>query len=142
MYVTLGKIVKIDGNPVELPKNFIEALITENKEKNAIIVFSSKQGIIRILPTKTAKSYKITIHIDELKDDFIDNVVEILSQCYAKLLYSSGVCFADDQNCFYECFIENPTELKETNPETVDVDDIVGELKHISGVTNVQSNEV
>lgn len=142
MYVTLGKIIKIDGNPVELPKNFIEALISENKEKNAIIVFSSNQGIIRVLPTQTTKSHKITIQIDELKDDFIDNVVEILSQCYAKLLYSSGVCFADDQNCFYECFIENPEELKEKNPETVPVGDIVEELKYIDGVTNVQSNEV
>ncbi len=142
MYVTLGKIINIDGNPVELPKNFIEALISENKEKNAIIVFSSNQGIIRVLPTRTTKSYKIIIQIDELKDDFIDNVVEILSQCHAKLLYSSGVCFADDQNCSYECFIENPDELKEKNPDVIGVDAIVGELKYIPGVTNVLSNEV
>ncbi|MHA1990022.1 MAG: hypothetical protein ACW981_13255 [Candidatus Hodarchaeales archaeon] len=138
MQVTLGKIVKIDKGPVELPKEFIDALITEDKEEYAIIVFSSNQGIIRILPTATSKTYKLTIYIDELKEDFIDNVVEILSRCQAKLLYSSGVCFADDQNCTYECFIENPEELKAQNPEIVDIDIIQEELGEIEGVTKVE----
>ncbi|MFW9930080.1 MAG: hypothetical protein ACFFD1_11865, partial [Candidatus Thorarchaeota archaeon] len=101
---------------------------------------SANQGIIRVLPTQPEHSYKLIIYIKELKDDFIDNVVEVLSQCRAKLLYSSGVCFADEMDCFYEAYIENPEELKKEDPEIVEIKDIVSELSHIDGVIKVESS--
>ena len=128
MRVTLGKVVKIDG-PVDLPKEFIKALISENKEKNAVI---------RVLPTRTTKSYKIIIHIADLAEDFIDSTVEVLSDAKAKLLYSSGVCFSEDeQNCYYECYIENPDEIMKIDNTVESIDIIKRDLSEISGVTNI-----
>ena len=140
MPITLGKLFYTDRGSVELPKAFIDVLLGDEEGEYAIIILAVNQGIMRIVPTSTKKAVKIRIFIRELSDDFIDNVMHTLGSL--RLLYSSGVCFADESDCYYECFIEDPAELKIKNLDILPLAKIKESLSRISGVTDVETQVV
>ncbi|MEA2070834.1 MAG: hypothetical protein U9O98_06030, partial [Asgard group archaeon] len=86
--------------------------------------------IIRIIPTKTDRIYKLSINIGQLTPNFLKMIGNIFLSLGLKALYSTGLCFVDER-CVFDGYID-AQEF-----EKIDFDELKSEILKIEGITSV-----
>ena len=137
--ITIAKIIRFtDTKKIVLQDEFMNFLFNKDK-KNALLILSVNQGVLRCIPTIGSQAIKLYVKIAELVDNFFDVIITIFSNCNVKMLYSSGVCFAGELECYYECFIEHPQSLAsmDIKEKYTPLKEVLDKLKKIDGVEDV-----
>jgi len=128
--ITIAEVLKLEPEQsLKLPHSFQEALQPLAGEY-AVIILTSRNKIIRLIPTTSGKIYKIGIDIENLSSDFLKEIGNLFLKLGLKALYSTGICFIE-KKCVFEGYIE-ATEFKKIN-----VDQLKKELSAIKGVSEI-----
>jgi len=120
------------NNTLELPKSFVTTLkeMEGMEQPYGIMILNPSTRVIRITPTSSEEVVKISISISELSSNFLQQLGAILTRYKVKTLYSTGICFTQD-DCCYEGYIDM-SEFAETTPEQMQTD--ISQIKGISAV--------
>ncbi|MCF2142260.1 MAG: hypothetical protein K9W42_00980 [Candidatus Heimdallarchaeota archaeon] len=128
--ITIAEVLKLDSEKsVELPSSFQEALQAVVGEY-AVIILTTNNKIIRIIPTSSNKVYKLAIDIGQLSSDFLRQIGNLFLKLGLKALYSTGICFVEEK-CVFDGYIE-ATEFKK-----IKIEDLKKELSSIEGVSGI-----
>ena len=137
--ITIAQFITLkDNRNIVFPEEFMNVLFNKDK-KNALLILNANQGILRCIPTIGNQTVKLYVKIADLEDNFIDDIITVFSNCNVKILFSSGVCFAGEFECYYECFIEHPQSLAsmDLKEEFTPLSEVIDQLKNINGVEDV-----
>ncbi|RLI69293.1 MAG: hypothetical protein DRP02_10930 [Candidatus Gerdarchaeota archaeon] len=128
--ITIAEVLKLDHEKsVELPSSFQEALQAV-VEEYAVVILTTNNKIIRIIPTSSNKVYKLAVDIGQLSSDFLRQIGNLFLKLGLKALYSTGICFVEEK-CVFDGYIE-ATEFKKIN-----IEDLKKELSSIEGVSGI-----
>ncbi|MHA1630946.1 MAG: hypothetical protein ACTSXO_02865 [Candidatus Heimdallarchaeota archaeon] len=128
--ITIAEVLKLDHEKsVELPSSFQEALHAV-VEEYAVVILTTNNKIIRIIPTSSNKVYKLAVDIGQLSSDFLRQIGNLFLKLGLKALYSTGICFVEEK-CVFDGYIE-ATEFKKIN-----IEDLKKELSSIEGVSGI-----
>jgi hypothetical protein len=128
--ITIAKMMKLDPEEnIKLTEDFLVELKPKDGEY-AVIILTPNTKIIRIIPTTSEKTYKISIDIGELTTDFLKKIGNLFTKLGLKALYSTGLCFLDEK-CVFDGYIDT----KEF--EKINIDKLRKEILAIEGITNL-----
>ncbi len=128
--ITIAEVLKLDHEKsIELPSSFQEALQAVVGEY-AVVILTTNNKIIRIIPTSSNKVYKLSVDIGQLSSDFLRQIGNLFLKLGLKALYSTGICFVEEK-CVFDGYIE-ATEFKKIN-----IEDLKKELSSIEGVSGI-----
>ncbi|NHK30143.1 MAG: hypothetical protein FK730_02240 [Asgard group archaeon] len=128
--ITLAKMLKLEpGESVELSEEFLNEL-KPDIGKFAVIILTSNNKIIRIIPTVTNKVHKIGIDIGKLAPDFLRKVGNLFFELELKTLYSTGLCFVDEK-CVFDVYIDS------VEFEKIDAEKLKQEIMSVEGIADI-----
>lgn len=125
MPLTTAKMITITpGQPAQIPPELTQQL----QQTSAIAIATT--GEIRIIPTQSPQTIKITITIDKLTQKFLKELGAIILKNNLTFLYTTGLCKKGKQ-CYYEAYIDK-AQLK-TDPQQLQQ-----QIQQIQGVSTVE----
>ncbi|MHA2169440.1 MAG: hypothetical protein ACXAB7_06055 [Candidatus Kariarchaeaceae archaeon] len=130
--VTLAYMTVIDKSEIiELPQEFIKELHSDLHE-NAILIYTKKTKILRIVPTKgnTVAKVNVIIRLEDLTPDFVKEIGAIFDRLGLTTVYATGLCFTEEQ-CVYEGYFDS-SEFELITPEKIE-----SEIKDAPGVNAI-----
>ena len=110
--VTLGKMVDLKKTEsLFIPATWIKSFNEE--QSNFAIFLKSNPTMFRFIPTKTGVIKQFHMKLTVLEENFLQRLFQVFDIIYKdyqiKPVYSSGVCFVDD-DCYYFFLIEDVNE--------------------------------
>lgn len=124
--VTFGQIIDLD-NQVSIPSEFLQ-LIDPQTQKNAVIIYSPKNDLLRIFFTNISDIYKVKAKITSLSHEFLSSLGSFLGAHEITPLYTTGFC---ENECLYEGYFEIDT-LK------MPIEEFKKYFTSLPGISNVQ----
>ena len=102
---TFARVIDLN-TPVRIPSKFMQ-LIGTKERKNAVIIYSPTNDLIRIFLTNASEICKIEAQISGLDREFLSNLGGFFMAYGITPLYTNGFC---NQNpCLYEGYFEKDT---------------------------------
>jgi len=129
--ITFGKMINLNhANSITIPFSWIEKL--DEESHNYAIFLKNNPNMFRFIPTKTPKVKEFFLRLTQLEENFLEKLFKVFEQISSrykiKPIYSSGVCFVED-DCYYFFLIEkNDDEIE---------NQLTNNLKEIQGVEQV-----
>ncbi len=102
---TFARVIDLKP-PVNIPSTFIQ-LIGDQEKKNAVIIYSPKNDLIRIILTNASEICKVEAKINGLDREFLSSLSGFLGAYRITLIYSTGFC--EKSPCTYEGYFEKDT---------------------------------
>ena len=122
--ITLALMIDID-KPVDIPHSWVKRI--SETDKYAVLL-KSHPSMFRIVTTQMPVITEFYLDLTTLEEDFLEFIFKQIDFLKLKPLYSSGVCFMDEQ-CYYLFFVDGD--------RTDIADDVSNALKEIKGVKDV-----
>jgi hypothetical protein len=101
---TFAQVIDLETQ-ANIPSEFIQ-LIGSQEQKNAVIIYSPTNDLLRIFFTDISDIYKVEAKITSLSHKFLSSLSSFLSAYEITPLYTSGFC---EKNCLYEGYFEVDT---------------------------------
>ena len=102
--VTFAQVIDLDTQ-VNIPSEFMQ-LIGPQTQKNAVIIYSPTNDLIRIIVTNASEIGKVEAKIDSLSHEFLSSLGSFLGAHEITPLYTTGFC---EKECLYEGYFEIDT---------------------------------
>ena len=115
--ITLGKMVNLNKtNSLFIPMNWIRSF--NDEESKYAIFLKNNPTMFRFIPTKSETIQQYHMKLTILEENFLQRLFQVFEELnknyQVKPIYSSGVCFVDD-DCYYFFLIEHVSkEIEET----------------------------
>lgn len=123
--ITVATVIDIKAPQVNIPVNWIKRLTTSDKYA---VLLKSHPSMFRIVTTKEPIVTEFYLALTTLEENFLERIFKKIESHKLRPLYSSGVCFMDEQ-CYYLFFCDgDKSALTES---------ISSALKEIQGVEEV-----
>lgn len=128
--VTLGKMVKLDKTEsLFIPEKWIKSFNEDNK---FAIFLMNNATMFRFIPTKSSAVKQFHMKLTVLEENFLQSLFQVFEEInkdfQIKPIYSSGVCFVDE-DCYYLFLVEDVNEAMENK--------LKDKLAKLSGVEEV-----
>lgn len=129
--VTLGKIVNLENiDTMHIPGSWIKNF-NEEQHKYAIFL-KNNASMFRFIPTRTNNVLEFHMRLTELEENFLQRLFQVFegmnTDFAIKPIYSSGVCFVDE-DCYYFFLVEHINQEVEEKLKFL--------LKQLKGVEEV-----
>jgi len=102
--VTFAQVIDLDTQ-ANIPSEFMQ-LIGPQEQKNAVIIYSPTNDLLRIFFTNISDIYKVEAKIASLSHEFLSSLGSFLSAYEITPLYTTGFC---EKDCLYEGYFEIDT---------------------------------
>ena len=102
--VTFAQVIDLETQ-VNIPTEFLQ-LIGPQTQKNAVIIYSPTNDLLRIFFTNISDIYKVEAKLDRLSHEFLSSLGSFLGAHEITPLYTTGFC---EKKCLYEGYFEIDT---------------------------------
>ena len=107
--ITVAKMIKID-KAADIPFSWIKRLTESDRYA---VLLKSHPNMFRIITTVEPVITEFYLDLSTLEEDFLENMFKKIESYNLKPLYSSGVCFHEEQ-CYYLFMVDgNRTDIAE-----------------------------